>query len=138
MVAPYPSIFYPSLKKKKKIERRKIVRIFADKEEKAGSSFSSFRLNKPPTSTPITPLPTTAIRFHPPRSACLALISFARVNDFFPHPNQVIPYLFKIISPPFANEIPNSLLTLAVPPTRRPRAIPDGGCSAPGDRGYSL
>lgn len=29
----------------------------------------------------------------------LALISFAWVNDFFP-PNQVIPYLFKIISPP--------------------------------------
>lgn len=28
-----------------------------------------------------------------------ALISFAWVNDFFP-PNQVIPYLFKIISPP--------------------------------------
>lgn len=28
----------------------------------------------------------------------LALISFARVNDFFPA-NQVIPYLFKIISP---------------------------------------
>lgn len=43
----------------------------------------------------------------------LALISFAQVNDFF-HPNQVIPYLFKIICahrPRWFNEIPNSLLT---------------------------
>lgn len=43
------------------------------------------------------------VRANPPREeepfSSLALISFAWVNDFFP-PNQVIPYLFKIISPP--------------------------------------